>query len=79
MFRTIEAIYEDGVFKPLEKIDVKEHERVEIRILSRDEWQKRFNNLLKKIHKKTAQYPSEEIETDIARAIEEVRGQKRAH
>ncbi len=78
MPRTIEAIYEEGVFKPLQKIDIKEHERVEIRILSKDEWQKRFNSLIEKIHKKSAQYSTEEIEADIAKAIKEVREEKHA-
>ncbi|MEM4279704.1 MAG: antitoxin family protein, partial [Archaeoglobaceae archaeon] len=32
MPKIIEAIYEDGVFKPLEKVDLKEGERVKIRI-----------------------------------------------
>ncbi|MDI9611095.1 MAG: antitoxin family protein [Archaeoglobales archaeon] len=32
MPKIIEAIYEDGVFKPLEKIELKEGERVKIRI-----------------------------------------------
>ncbi len=30
MSKTIEAIYEDGVLKPLEKIPVKEHQRVRL-------------------------------------------------
>ncbi|MEM1672054.1 MAG: antitoxin family protein [Archaeoglobaceae archaeon] len=32
MPKIIEAIYEDGVFKPLEKIELKEGERVRLRI-----------------------------------------------
>ena len=78
MKKNIEVIYENGVFKPLQKIDIdiKEHERVEIRILSKDEWQRRFNNLIEKIDKQTVQYSTEEIETDIAQAIEEVRKEK---
>ncbi|MDI9642570.1 MAG: antitoxin family protein, partial [Archaeoglobales archaeon] len=32
MPKIIEAIYEDGVFKPLEKIELKEGERVTIKI-----------------------------------------------
>ncbi len=32
MGKVIEAIYEKGVFKPLEKVDLKEGERVRIRI-----------------------------------------------
>ncbi len=30
MPRTIDAIYEKGVFKPLEKIDIKEHTKLKI-------------------------------------------------
>ena len=32
MSKVITAIFENGVFKPLEKVDVKEHQRVEIKI-----------------------------------------------
>ncbi len=32
MAKVIEAVYEDGVFKPLEKVDLKEGERVRIRV-----------------------------------------------
>jgi predicted DNA-binding antitoxin AbrB/MazE fold protein len=30
MPRTIEVIYENGVFKPIEKVDLKEHEKIKI-------------------------------------------------
>ena len=30
MTKTIEAIFENGVFKPLEKVDIKEHEKVTV-------------------------------------------------
>ena len=30
MSKAIDAIYENGVFKPLEKVSIKEHERVHI-------------------------------------------------
>ena len=77
MPKSIEAIYEDGVFKPLNKINLKEHERVEIKIVSKDEWHRRFNCLIKKIHKKASQYTSHEIENDIIQAIKETRKNKR--
>jgi len=77
MPQTITAIFENGVFKPLEKVTVKEHEKVEIKILSCDEWQNRFNRIIGEIHKKTSQYSTEEIESDIAEAIKEVRAKKR--
>ena len=30
MSKVINAIYEDGVFKPLEQVDIKEHKKVKI-------------------------------------------------
>lgn len=77
MSKVIEAIFENGVFKPLQNVDVKEHEKVAIKIISLDEWQKRFNRIIEKIHKKAAQYTSEEIESDISNAIRETRKEKR--
>jgi len=37
MPKTIEAIYEDGVFKPIKKIRLKEHEKVELSVLTKTE------------------------------------------
>ncbi len=77
MSKVIDAVFEDGVFKPLKKIRLKDRQQVQIKILSDDDWQKRFNSIIKKIHKKTAQYAQEEIESDISKAIKEVREAKR--
>jgi predicted DNA-binding antitoxin AbrB/MazE fold protein len=77
MSKVIDAVFENGVFKPLEKIKVKEHEKVIIKIIPHDEWRKQFNRIIKKIHKKTAKFSPEEIEADIAEAIKEVRETKR--
>ncbi len=79
MSKTIEAVYENGVFKPLKKMTLKEHERVHIKILPNDEWQKRFDHLIEKIHKKAAQYNAEEIESDISQTIKEVKKEKYGH
>jgi predicted DNA-binding antitoxin AbrB/MazE fold protein len=77
MTEVINAVFENGVFKPLEKIEMKEHEKVTIKILSLDEWQTRFNRVIEKIHKRAKQYTPEEIETDISQAIKEVQEEKR--
>ncbi|HOG39570.1 MAG TPA: antitoxin family protein [Syntrophorhabdaceae bacterium] len=76
MAKIINAIFEDGVFKPLEEIDIKEHEKVMIRIVKTDDWQHRFDEIIKKIHSKTAQYSYDEIEADISQAVREVRQEK---
>ena len=76
MAEVINAIFENGVFKPLEKIEMKEHEKVTIKILSVDQWQSRFDRVIEKIHKRANQYTPEEIEADVAQAIKEVREEK---
>ena len=79
MAEVINAVFENGVFKPLEKIELKDHEKVTIKILSLDEWQSRFNRVIEKVHKRANQYTFEEIETDISQAIKEVREKKRGN
>ena len=79
MTEVITAVFENGVFKPLEKIEMKEHEKVTIKILSLDQWQSRFDRVIEKVHKKARQYTPEEIETDISKAIKEVWGEKRGN
>lgn len=77
MSKVIDAVFENGVFKPLQNVTAKEHEKVAIKIVSLDEWQDRFNGIIKRIHKKAVKYSSDEIESDISNAIKEVREEKR--
>jgi predicted DNA-binding antitoxin AbrB/MazE fold protein len=51
MTEVINAVFKNGVFRPLEKIEMKEHEKVIIKILSLDQWQTGFNRVIEKIHK----------------------------
>ena len=69
MAKIINAIFEDGVFKPTQNVEVKEHEKVAIKIVSLDEWQARFNRIIEKIHQKAGQYHYGEIESDISEAM----------
>lgn len=71
--RQITVIYENGVFKPLEEVNVKEHEKLMVTIYSDAQWQKEVTALFKKIHKKTKGFSPKEIETDISGARREVR------
>lgn len=77
MSKVIDAVFENGVFKPLQKVEIKEHEKVAIKVISLDEWQARFDGIIEKIHKKAALRTSEEIESDISQAVKEVRKAKR--
>ena len=46
MPKTIEAIYEDGVFKPLTKPRLKDHEKVELTIATKSETDEAVKNVL---------------------------------
>mgnify|MGYP001244488523 CR=1 FL=1 len=79
MSQVITAIFEKGVFKPMQNVEVQEHEKVTIKVVSMNDWQTRFDCIIEKIHKKAALYGSTEIESDIVQAITEVREEKRGH
>jgi predicted DNA-binding antitoxin AbrB/MazE fold protein len=38
MKKSVEAIYENGVFRPLEPVDLPEHQRVQVSIADEEEW-----------------------------------------
>ena len=38
MKKSVEAIYEHGVFRPLESVDLPEHQRVQVTVADEDEW-----------------------------------------
>lgn len=78
MSKVIDAVFENGVFRPVKRIRLKEKQQVQIQILSNDDWQERFDRALRSIRSKTAGYSTEEIEADIEEAIKEVRKSKRA-
>ncbi len=39
MTKVIDAIFENGVFKPLEKVEIKEHEKVKVILANESEFQ----------------------------------------
>ena len=73
MSQVITAIFENGVFRPMQNVDVKEHEKVTIKVVSVNDWQRRFDRITDRIHKKTSLYSPAEIESDIIQTIVEVR------
>jgi len=76
MPQTIHAVYEHGVFTPIEKVELRESSKVAIRIVQLDDWQDRFERLLLKVRSKSASVPSEEIESDITEAMRESRAER---
>jgi predicted DNA-binding antitoxin AbrB/MazE fold protein len=76
MNNIIDAVYENGVFKPIGEVQVKEHEKVTLKVILSDDWGKRFNQIIEKIQQKTSRFSSEEIESDITHALRETREDK---
>lgn len=65
MSKVVEAIYEGGVFRPLEKVELKEGEKVKIVILAGGD----FYDLVERLEL--------EAKEDIDKVIDEVRGRAR--
>lgn len=57
MLKTIEAMYEDGILKPLEDLELPEHKKVEITISTTDI----SLNILRHLEKPPKILPMEEI------------------
>ena len=78
MAKTINAIYENGVFKPLEPISLKEHERVTLDINLEEQLRNQLKELIENIYKRTDKYSAKEIEDNITEAFREVQKTYRA-
>ncbi len=72
MPKTINAIYENGVFKPMEPISLSEHEKVRLDINLDERLRNQLKELTENIYKRTDKYSSEEIEANITEAYREV-------
>jgi len=77
MMRTIDAVFEKGVFRPLQKVDLKENERVAIQVIFPGDWQERFDRLIKKVHATSSRFTEEEIDRDIREALAERKRERR--
>ncbi len=73
MARVIPVVFEDGVFKPLRRLRLKNHKRLSIAILSKTTWAKAFRQLLNTVQARSSSLSPKEIEEEILRAREEVR------
>ena len=77
MSKLLNATYENGVFKLLDKVEMSENEKVKLKVLPGDyDWEEEFDKIVERIHTKMQKYTSEEIEEDIRLAVEEVRSQE---
>lgn len=78
MTQLINAVYQHGVFKPLAHVKLHENQKVRISVTDEDPARsdKKWNALLKTVHRRSRKFSSKEIESDITAAIREVRAKK---
>tara|TARA_Y100000294_G_scaffold176787_1_gene200212 strand:+ start:1634 stop:1930 length:297 start_codon:yes stop_codon:yes gene_type:complete len=72
MQKTINAVYENGVFKPLEPISLNENEKVKLDINLDERLRRQLKELTENVYKRTDKYSSKEIESNITEAFKEV-------
>lgn len=78
MERLLRVVYEDGVFKPLERVRLSEHEVCLVSVYPEERWRKDFEALLKRVQRRTRNSPAAEIEADITAARAEIKAKRRA-
>lgn len=76
MSQTINAVFEHGMFRPMQQVNLKESAKVAIRIVPLDDWQQRFDSIIRRIHAQASRYSSQEIEDDILQAVSEAKVEK---
>jgi len=59
MAETITAIYENGIIRPLESVNLKEHQKIKIKIEPDSKWSQKFKTFLKEIRQSSKKYSSE--------------------
>lgn len=77
MEHVIRAIYENGVFKPLQRVQLDQRKICLLSIYPEEKWQKDFEALIRRIQKRTQRYDSKTIETDITTARAEAKSKRR--
>ncbi|MEK6607150.1 MAG: antitoxin family protein [Myxococcota bacterium] len=75
MTHSLKARYENGVFRPLEQVDLPEGGTFTVTVVPAD-WDERWRTLLHELRRGARTLPLDEIEGEIGRAAEEVRAER---
>ena len=74
---SVKARFEGGVLRPLAALDLPEGSTVELSIVPAG-WSERLRSVLERVRARARHVSPEEIEAEITRAAEEVRGERLA-
>jgi predicted DNA-binding antitoxin AbrB/MazE fold protein len=70
--RQFRAVYEGGVLRPLEKLDMSEGDVVDL-LLPPSSWEEDLEDLLRQRALATAEFTADEVDRDVAEAIAQIR------
>jgi len=70
--RHFQAVFEKGVLRPLEQIDAREGEVLDL-IAPAGSWEEDLDDLLRERAAASGQFSADEVESDVREAIAEVR------
>jgi predicted DNA-binding antitoxin AbrB/MazE fold protein len=75
---TFQAVYENGVLRPLQPLRLREKSHVTVTLCSDAKWRRDFERLLRRMRARTKTVPQRNIETEVSRARAEVKAKRRA-
>jgi predicted DNA-binding antitoxin AbrB/MazE fold protein len=76
--KTFQAIFENGVLRPLEPLRLREKSRVTITLRGESKWHTDFDRLMRKMSRRTRGVSQKEIEAEVTQARAEAKAIRRA-
>jgi predicted DNA-binding antitoxin AbrB/MazE fold protein len=74
---TFQAVFENGVLRPLRPLRIREKSRVTVTLCSETEWRSQFDRLLRKMRARTKTVGQRELETEVSQARAEAKAKRR--
>jgi len=74
---TFQAVFENGVLRPLRPLRLKDKSRVLISLCSEARWRKEFERLLHRMKARTKAIPQKVVEAEVTEARAEVKAKRR--
>jgi len=76
--RTFQAVFENGVLRPLEPLRLKERSRVTVFLCQESKWRNDFERLMRKMSRRTRAIPQKDIEAAVTQTRADVKARRRA-
>jgi predicted DNA-binding antitoxin AbrB/MazE fold protein len=74
----IRAVFSDGVFRPLARVDLPDNAEVELTIIDAGQFESWWEAHATRMRSRTASIPPADIERDVSEASREARAQRRS-